>query len=422
MVANLEDLLKLYNVVLRSSTNGNSRLINDVTKHICYMMQEEIKSNLGELKGESTCILEIFVSELTIKIQSLDINKNKILISNNLTYSKLASDILKVHVEKLYILFLKHISLCLQALNKKCDVFMGYSEFKSSIGDFFYNLNIAMSEEDYNKKYDSFINQFRYIINIYIENNDILLPYKKGMQLVKDVKDIANIVMYSFKTIVDFTIENKDNIVTFEEEYKIISAINETLLIKIENINEDLRSFLKEVESVELNLNETSDIGELVELLNNVKDINLNSLKKILSNINNTQFVNEVIKKVSKSSDILNKKIISYKKTSLLFEITTFNELLNYSIFRLKKCSDIDILMYIQMVEEANSMINTTLTKYSIRTIEPKEHTLFNGKEHEVIMTESKQGFKKGEIIKVTNYGYKLNETIIIRANVVVAR
>ena len=47
---------------------------------------------------------------------------------------------------------------------------------------------------------------------------------------------------------------------------------------------------------------------------------------------------------------------------------------------------------------------------------------MFNGREHEVLMAEVKEGFKKGEIIKTLNKGYRFNDQIILKANVVACK
>ncbi|MCL2753821.1 MAG: nucleotide exchange factor GrpE, partial [Defluviitaleaceae bacterium] len=60
--------------------------------------------------------------------------------------------------------------------------------------------------------------------------------------------------------------------------------------------------------------------------------------------------------------------------------------------------------------------------KFGIEKISPKTHEQFNAKEHEVLMAEQKEGFTKGEIIKTINSGYRYNDTIIVRANVIAAR
>lgn len=171
------------------------------------------------------------------------------------------------------------------------------------------------------------------------------------------IRHLSDTIIHTFKSIIEYTKENENILSKYIEDYKIISAISETLEIKI------------------------------------------NTITECISNFEQGLF-----------------------KDQIMPEIITFNELLSYSIERLKKSQDFDILMYIQVVEEANSMINTTLVNYNIRTISPEIGSIFNGKEHEVMMTEKKEGFQKGQIIKVTNHGYTQDGAIITRANVVVAR
>lgn len=105
----------------------------------------------------------------------------------------------------------------------------------------------------------------------------------------------------------------------------------------------------------------------------------------------------------------------------ILGEIITFNEILNHSIEILKKTSYTEALMYIQMIEEANSLINTTLSNEGIQKISPVEGDIFNSKEHVVIMAEKHESFTKGQVIKKISDGYKKEDKIIIKANIIAA-
>ncbi|MCL2610115.1 MAG: nucleotide exchange factor GrpE [Defluviitaleaceae bacterium] len=125
-------------------------------------------------------------------------------------------------------------------------------------------------------------------------------------------------------------------------------------------------------------------------------------------------------------SETLNLKIENLENLTsekeLLEEIITFNEILNYSIEGLKNTEFEDILMYIQMAEEANSLINTTLSEYGIKKIAPQKGEIFNSREHIVIMAEKYENMKKGTIIKTVSNGYQKGDEIIIKANVIAAR
>ena len=161
-------------------------------------------------------------------------------------------------------------------------------------------------------------------------------------------------IKLAFSMVVDYANSVQKSLENYEEEYKIIKAISETLALKLENL-------------------ENSE--------------NSNDHQK-----------------------------------ELLKEIITFNEILNYSIEILKNTEFEDILMYIQMAEEANSLINTTLSEHGIEKIGPKKGELFNSRENVVIMAEKYENMKKGTIIKTVSDGYKKDDKIIIKANVIAAR
>ena len=254
-------------------------------------------------------------------------------------------------------------------------------------------------------------------------------------QQVEDTKkiyvDLAQVVIQTFYSIVDYTKDTYDTLNQYEADFKIIKAVSDTLIIKIETIEESTKFFLEELadfcqgSNVQLPKYISSEIYKTWQA--QFENYEPRS-EEISSFFDGIKFTHSYLllpwadKYVNERQVKFDKKILELKKNHILFEISTFNELLNYSISRLKLSEEIDILMYIQVVEEANSMINTTLVSYNIRSIVPKERDIFNAKEHEVIMTERSEDYKKGEIIRVSNQGYRQNDKVIIRANVIVAR
>jgi len=254
-------------------------------------------------------------------------------------------------------------------------------------------------------------------------------------QQVEDTKkiyvDLAQVVIQTFYSIVDYTKDTYDTLNQYEADFKIIKAVSDTLIIKIETIEESTKFFLEELadfcqgSNVQLPKYISSEIYKTWQA--QFENYEPRS-EEISSFFDGIKFTHSYLllpwadKYVNERQVKFDKKILELKKNHILFEISTFNELLNYSISRLKLSEEIDILMYIQVVEEANSMINTTLVSYNIRSIVPKERDIFNAKEPEVIMTERSEDYKKGEIIRVSNQGYRQNDKVIIRANVIVAR
>ena len=123
-------------------------------------------------------------------------------------------------------------------------------------------------------------------------------------------------------------------------------------------------------------------------------------------------------KRVSNCQNNLEKKLLKFMKESALYEISTFEEILFYSVPRIKEAEP-----------DAATLANYTLKSLEcllksngIDVIRPESHETFNSKEHEVLMAESNPDFKKGEIIKIMNSGYKQGDTVLLRANVIAAR
>jgi molecular chaperone GrpE (heat shock protein) len=118
----------------------------------------------------------------------------------------------------------------------------------------------------------------------------------------------------------------------------------------------------------------------------------------------------------------MKQQILAFYKNDLLYEIGTFEELLNYSVSRLRLSPDPAAQAYAARVDAAAQEIETVLKKNNIALIRPGPHEGFNGKEHEVLMAETREGFAKGEIIKTMNSGYRLADTVLVRANVIAAK
>ncbi|MCL1924310.1 MAG: nucleotide exchange factor GrpE [Defluviitaleaceae bacterium] len=148
-----------------------------------------------------------------------------------------------------------------------------------------------------------------------------------------------------------------------------------------------------------------------------------NSVKEKLKNYEKEH---KIIKAISETLTLKLENLehidIESAEKELLEEIITFNEILNYSIEGLKNTEFEDILMYIQMAEEANSLINTTLHSFDIKKIAPEKGERFNSREHAVIMAEKQPNMEKGEIIKTASNGYKKGNKILIKANVIASK
>ncbi|MCL2463071.1 MAG: nucleotide exchange factor GrpE, partial [Defluviitaleaceae bacterium] len=111
-----------------------------------------------------------------------------------------------------------------------------------------------------------------------------------------------------------------------------------------------------------------------------------------------------------------------FRKDSLLYEVSTFEEIINYSISRLRQSDNPAVSGFAAAFDGAAAEIYKILSRSGIEVIEPQPHDAFNGREHEVLLAETSPDFVRGEIIKRVSLGYKQNGTVLLRANVIAAR
>ncbi len=109
----------------------------------------------------------------------------------------------------------------------------------------------------------------------------------------------------------------------------------------------------------------------------------------------------------------------NFKKECVLREISTFEEIINHSLSTLSENEN--NFEFIKFMEEINEDIRSSLEKHDIKIILPKVEETFDAKEHFVLVAEKDKMFKKGQIIKVVSSGFKENDLVIVKANVVCA-
>ena len=133
-------------------------------------------------------------------------------------------------------------------------------------------------------------------------------------------------------------------------------------------------------------------------------------------------YSSQLAKHILNASTKIEKASFRFKKETLLYEISTFEEILYHSVSRLRESPMPCIAVAVNMLDETFAKLETLLTEYSIAVIRPAAHEPFNGREHEVLIAEETEGFAKGEIVKVMTSGYKYKDQVILRANVIAAR
>lgn len=216
---------------------------------------------------------------------------------------------------------------------------------------------------------------------------------------------------------------------------QILQGIKETIVIKIDSITESIA--MLEVDSTELLKSfvaeQSIETNDDIELANNAlvntwitntptQDNISEFFQNAIAHDAFTSFKNRVEKLTSSYLEKANKLTLNFKKDVLLYEICTYEEILTHSVSRLSE-SKLDIVANAEMeLRQTFSALEILLKKNNIIAIQPEAHSGFNAFEHEILVAEKAEGFKKGEIIKVINTGYKQDNTIILRANVVAAK
>lgn len=301
--------------------------------------------------------------------------------------------------------------------NIDTDINFDIEKDKKIILEFFENnfKFICFNQVEQEKILDNFLISF--IENELKENLSNIQIFKEDinntLSIFYDVKNQFNLIFEILKNMQ----ENEE-----EDSSQIIEGIFETIKIKIDNFEENEKDFLKIIEDILYNIKIIEDID--------IKNFFEYDKKEILKNYNTENLAiyikNEIFDKNFNKYFILlekyKKSIYNFKKDIIFFEISTFEEIINYSVVRLRNSQSEDILQFVNAVDNAILNIQKIIIKKGIIIIQPKPHEGFNGKEHEIIVAEKNEEFKKGEIIKVINCGYKIFDKVVVRANVIAAK
>jgi len=257
---------------------------------------------------------------------------------------------------------------------------------------------------------------------------------KRTEEKLLQAKRVAESIVCVFARQVSYYRENSDKFSDLPES-EIIKGINETLIIKAEVLSESISAFGEyrfhnNGDEITFSIKESGQlIGELFEILR-ARFLNESDDENIISNFYNDAVNAETItayrRRVSdicqKEEEGAEKTIKRFLKDSVLYEISTFEEILQYSVTRLRESDNDYVKDYIEIIDGNALIIENTLNRAGITMIRPDPHDNFNGKEHEILMAEHIDGFAKGEIIKYMTSGYRLNGQVLIRANIIAAK
>ncbi|WP_250277461.1 nucleotide exchange factor GrpE [[Clostridium] colinum] len=206
--------------------------------------------------------------------------------------------------------------------------------------------------------------------------------------------------------------------------YNIIDGIYESINIKSINIKEKEDEIFLDKDKMYIKINEELKIFKNYDIEYDFNAI-YNTLKIDfnMENIKNHINIEPMLCNLEKTFSLYIKKIDDFIKNTILFEISTFQEIMYYSVVRLRDSEDEKIKDFTKYIDNIEMDIEDILTQNNILLIKPNPHDMFNAKEHEVLLAEKNEDFIKGQIIKVVNYGYKEKDKgIIKRATIIAAK
>lgn len=201
----------------------------------------------------------------------------------------------------------------------------------------------------------------------------------------------------------------------------ILRGIAETVEIKIEGLRESSGQIKTDAFGLIQEFSDTHDIAPTDDEKSEAKafawrewDQEPDSLPIF------TERSQNLAKESARFQEILEKRLAKFKREILLYEVSTYEEIIFYSVSRLRESGGFDEA--VNLAADTMQNLEILLKKNNIEVIRPAPHEPFNPKEHEVLMAEPSPDFNKGEIVKLMNSGYRQHNTILLRANVIAAR
>jgi len=216
-----------------------------------------------------------------------------------------------------------------------------------------------------------------------------------------------------------------------QQEKEIVSGIIETVRIKIESLKESIEqlksntgSVLADIESRLPQAPHDAAFGLYEAWCLALLDYD--GMDDFFINVINEEpffsYADKLSKELAATTAKLEKIILRFRKESFFYEISTYEEILYYSVSKLRESELSQVAAVVEILDETYIALETIIEEKGITVIRPEPHQPFVGKEHEVLTAEEQEGFLKGEIIKTMTSGYKEGDQVILRANVIAAR
>lgn len=263
---------------------------------------------------------------------------------------------------------------------------------------------------------------------------------KNGYRLKKAVTEnalMADELAACFDVIASFYEDRAEGLASCPDR-EIITGIYDTVTIKAESIFESKTEYLAAAEQ---------KFGEYAGGLPELNETELNGMvseayeawvsaaergdrlpdgggaaERMLASVHFLSYKERLAKYTGAVYNAFEKQDLNYKRLFLLYEVSTYNEIMTYSVTRLLESRDAFSLAFAGACEAARDEIAGVILRNNIAAIDPAPHEPFNGKEHEVLIAEENSAFAKGEIIKALSPGYKKGDAVLARATVIAAK
>ena len=219
-----------------------------------------------------------------------------------------------------------------------------------------------------------------------------------------------------------------------EKDAIIIEGIKETVRIKQSGIKEGMDDFrrgyikVKSKNPIKIDISEEDKESNFKECLEKwielSKDESVTDFAKSLKRDSEVSFKikKDILKQRANYEKALSELIINFKRSVILSEVGTFEEMVNHSVTLLEHSENRAVKEFAALVKDVYDELLSVIKNTGIEIIKPEPHEMFNSRENEVLVAEESEGFDKGQIIKTVLCGYKQGDTVILRANVIAAR